>query len=179
MASKWASVVRLFLCRSTTFQGGLISNFYFISTNPLGLGTLNRAPPPPSPSTTNSIPKMRALALTLLSLLAYTNIAAAATIPTLNNILTSPSKTTSARLAKRSAQVIDPRLHPDWAGELDPNDCERAMALFNNRAPQYSPYLPVWFWSARWMERPSLLNPNFELPFGTRYGKNFPRLSPC
>ena len=80
------------------------------------------------------------------------------------------SRTDSALSVTVSAVTrVNPQVHPDWAGFMDPGDCRRARTLVQGRVAFYDPDKDVTFWSRRGAIEPE--GDSFELPFGWRYGE--------
>lgn len=100
--------------------------------------------------------------LTILQHICYVN----GVPPSSSRIHLSPSLANAAEFSPaNSEQPVDPVKDPDWAGELDIDDCHVARLCFAQRIPD--PMEKRWFWSPRWITEPA--SPSFELPFGIRY----------
>lgn len=114
---------------------------------------------------------MLILHLALISLLALTSKTAAVSIPgSITRRAPSLSSTPPSIPILPNSQVteVDPKDHPDWAGELKPDDCRHAYGLMNGRVAYYNPKKVWMFWSRRWVIQPE--HAILKLPFGTNYG---------
>ncbi|KAL8858951.1 MAG: hypothetical protein Q9178_004630 [Gyalolechia marmorata] len=67
------------------------------------------------------------------------------------------------------ATLVDPRIHPDWAGLFNSNDCKQAFILMKQSVVQYDARELLVFWSNKWITRPAAQK-TFALPWISHSG---------
>ena len=80
------------------------------------------------------------------------------------------SRTESALMPQGSPKTpVDPTLHSDWAGAMDPSDCRHAISVLKGRLAIEDIARKTRFWSPDWQGRPQ--GRNSKLPVSGKFGK--------